>query len=354
MNIDEMDIFLSSVDRFMKVGIASYIDAMDLYPQKDRPFDVYDRLIKSGVMNIEEMGEELHNPCNIVRLLFTISEYCAGIGAFVGYTLAGEMLKKRYAPELVNKGTVGICVFEERDINIEYGKPDFHAVFSNGVVNGTKKSIIMGGDASFYAVFTKGEDGYYLAWIDRHAKNMKLSQPAGLLGIRTVSCIDAAFEATPVISGTKDGLDALLYTIAILSLFNSACAYATAGAGLKKAWEYTEQRYQGGWMIENYDAIKLMYSKNKALIESSKTAILSVADNFETSSSKSMQEFIRVKISATENAVKALLDAIQMHGGYGYMRDYGIEKRFRDAVTLSLLPVDNTRLSLMLTNLVRK
>ncbi len=46
--------------------------------------------------------------------------------------------------------------------------------------------------------------------------------------------------------------------------------------------------------------------------------------------------------------MNALLDAIQIHGGYGYMRDYGIEKRFRDAVTLSLLPFDNTRLALML------
>lgn len=60
-----------------------------------------------------------------------------------------------------------------------------------------------------------------------------------------------------------------------------------------------------------------------------------------------MAACFRAKAAASAAAVNAGLDAIQVLGGYGYMRDYGVEKRFRDAATLSVLPLDGTRLLLI-------
>ena len=125
MKMDELSMFLDSVDRFMKTEMAPYTSTMDLYPQKDLPFNIYDKLMKAGILNMEEMDGELLNPGNAVRLLSTLSGHCAGIGAFVGYALAGEMLKKRYAPGQVRGGPVGICIHEEVDVDIEHCMPDF-------------------------------------------------------------------------------------------------------------------------------------------------------------------------------------------------------------------------------------
>jgi alkylation response protein AidB-like acyl-CoA dehydrogenase len=55
------------------------------------------------------------------------------------------------------------------------------------------------------------------------------------------------------------------------------------------------------------------------------------------------------KVSVTESAVRVCTDAVQILGGYGYMRDYGLEKAMRDAAVLSLLPVSNARAELLIT-----
>lgn len=57
---------------------------------------------------------------------------------------------------------------------------------------------------------------------------------------------------------------------------------------------------------------------------------------------------LKAKAFATDSAVKASTDAVQLLGGYGYMRDYGLEKIMRDAAMLSLLPVSNARAEIMI------
>ncbi len=225
--------------------------------------------MESGILNLEELDDAGLTPGDVVRLLFTLSRHCAGIGAFVRYTLAGEMLKKRYASGQVPKGPVGIGIGEEADIDIEHGSPDFQTRLAGGTVRGTKKSVLMAGDAALYAVFAKGDDGDYLVWVDAGADAVETAQPVGLLGIRAVRCADVAFEAAPALAAVKvgpgEGAGALSCIVALLGLFNAACASGTANAGLGKAWEYAGQRYQGGRLIEGYDAIRLMYTRNAAL-----------------------------------------------------------------------------------------
>jgi alkylation response protein AidB-like acyl-CoA dehydrogenase len=58
-----------------------------------------------------------------------------------------------------------------------------------------------------------------------------------------------------------------------------------------------------------------------------------------------------IKVSVTESAVRVCTDAVQVLGGYGYMRDYGLEKTMRDAAVLSLLPLSNARAELLITSI---
>lgn len=116
---------------------------------------------------------------------------------------------------------------------------------------------------------------------------------------------------------------------------------------MEKAKVYAQGRYQGGKYISEYDTIKLMYSKNKARLKSAISAIIHAGENMRKEDKHSLSHCFNAKISASEACLNATLDAIQMHGGYGYMRDYGIEKRFRDAVALSHLPLDCSRTALL-------
>jgi len=143
--------------------------------------------------------------------------------------------------------------------------------------------------------------------------------------------------------------DEIMYILSMQAFFYATSALATATRALSQAWEYALERYQGGTFISNYDAIRLLYEKNLSRIKTHERALFALAENLTPGSEGVYKEIIQTKIAVNESSVNATMDAIQMLGGYGYMRDYGIEKRFRDAVALSLLPLDSTRLSMLST-----
>jgi alkylation response protein AidB-like acyl-CoA dehydrogenase len=271
--------------------------------------------------------------------------WCAGVGACIAYMLAGEIIRRKHAPDLPQEGLCGLAIFENEDLGLAEGRMDFSPMLRSGTVTGTKSSVFLAPQARRFAVFSGGPEGCRLAWTGK--ESARISEPVGLIGARALACADVAFDRAPALSTSSLGLDDLLYLLGLLSLFSSACACATAAEGLRKAWEYAAQRYQGGTTIDKHDAVALMYARNMALVESSLEAIAQAARQLDRASRQAALAGIRTKILATDVARSALSDAIQMHGGYGYMRDYGVEKRFRDAVALSLLPADNTRLALL-------
>jgi alkylation response protein AidB-like acyl-CoA dehydrogenase len=176
---------------------------------------------------------------------------------------------------------------------------------------------------------------------------MTVGEPIGLLGLRALPCADVTFKGAEILLAERAETSRLIYVLGVLSLFTSACASAAAMEAMERAWSYAGERYQGGRMIEQYDAIRLMYAKNRACVESAVTRLLEDAQSFQGDDEDSWVLPLRSKASASEAAVNAVLDSVQMLGGYGYMRDYGIEKRLRDTVALSLLPLDSTRSCLL-------
>jgi alkylation response protein AidB-like acyl-CoA dehydrogenase len=171
-------------------------------------------------------------------------------------------------------------------------------------------------------------------------------EEAGLLGARALKVADVSFtNASPAAVAPVDR-DSVLWLFSLLSLLLGACACSSAAKSLDIAREYSRERYQGGGMIEEYDAVKLMIEGNRAALAAAAAAIMDTASSW-TGSMKGAAPCFRAKAAASAASVNAGLDAIQVHGGYGYMRDYGVEKRFRDAATLSVLPLDSTRLLLI-------
>jgi butyryl-CoA dehydrogenase len=348
MNQDELKILLAQIEKFMEKEFKNFIPEMDLYPQKPLPFSIKQKFSELGVMKLTE--QEDFNLQDAIKILKVVSAYCAGLGAYLSYALAGKILKKHLGLSGLDSLT-GLCFCEEKDLNLESGSPEFVTNLSSHRIGGKKNSVMLAHDAEDFLVFGKMNGKDAIALVRKHA-GVNIKEPVSLIGIRALSCADVEFETEEVNEIKECRKEDIYLLFGVLSLFLSVCATSTANEALNSAWKYAQERYQGGKIIREYDAIRLMYEKNSASVNSAISSIIKISEHESLTAPDFLRSAIETKIYSSEISVNATLDAIQMLGGYGYMRDYGIEKRFRDAVALSHLPLDSARLALFLNAFV--
>jgi alkylation response protein AidB-like acyl-CoA dehydrogenase len=114
-------------------------------------------------------------------------------------------------------------------------------------------------------------------------------------------------------------------------------------AAFTKAAAYAAERYQGGKMIIDHTHVRAMLGGMSAGVASSAGSVYHAASRPDDTILA-----IATKKTVTDCAARTCTEAVQVLGGYGYMRDYGIEKMMRDAAVLALLPVSNPRCELLL------
>ena len=334
----EKKLIINSIEKFSRKELLPYIYQFDMYPLISYPFDLSEKFFELGIYEIIKRKDF----SVLIEILMKISEICAGVGAFLGYVIAGEILKTKSEIEL--DGIASIGIFEEEDVEVENGGR-FGMIIENGKIKGTKKSLFLSPLAKIFAVFCEHDGKKAIAWINRD--DLEVKEPIGLIGIRACPCADVVIKNSVKPLKIIPADELFHYVISLISLFSSACACSTALSAIEKASSYAKERYQGGNLIIEYDVIKQMISQNRGLLETCRDSILKSAEKFSDDRS-SWVDVMNSKIFASEVTVNACLDAIQVFGGYGYMRDYEVEKRFRDAVALSLQPFDTSRASLYL------
>lgn len=127
-----------------------------------------------------------------------------------------------------------------------------------------------------------------------------------------------------------------------LCLVSAAVASGLAKNAHQRALAYAAARYQGGQQIIDHSHLRTILGAMAADGAVAQTAVLGAATDF------SHRQALATKISISDRCVKVCTDAVQLLGGYGYMKDYGLEGAMRDAATLSLLPMSNARAELLL------
>jgi acyl-CoA dehydrogenase len=338
-------IFLDSIDKMAKKGLVPAIPEIDLDPAYADRIDLFKRLDDVGILGLGSPESELSDFGSIVSVLSKISEYCAGIGALSAFSIASNLFMRRLGIEGLTK-PAAMCIFEEEELDLAAPRVLFRTSLKDGAVSGKKRSVLLGGFGGPFAVFTDGNDRMNVCLIERDADRVSIEETP-LMGARVLRCADVSFTDARPSACAQVKQEDLVYLLSTLSLFTAACACGTATRSIDIAREYARERYQGGSMIDEHDTIKLLTELNRSSLLAASDAVNACAAKFDPAKVKSMAKCFQVKAAASKATVNAALDAIQIHGGYGYMRDYGVEKRFRDAATLSVLPLDSTRLLLL-------
>jgi alkylation response protein AidB-like acyl-CoA dehydrogenase len=208
------------------------------------------------------------------------------------------------------------------------------------LLNGTKNWITNGGSASTYIVIAqsdslKGHRGINALIVDRNSKGITIGKHENKMGMRSSDTHSVMFNDVIVPKENRLGEDGAGFKIAMKTLEGgrigiAAQALGLASGALELAIKYSKERKTFGTEIINHQGIGFKLADMATEIEAARFLCLKAAwlkDNKQPYGTASAM----AKLYAAETAMKATTEAVQIHGGYGYVKEYHVERLMRDA-----------------------
>ena len=202
-------------------------------------------------------------------------------------------------------------------------------------LSGSLEYLVLGtiADKALVPASIKGVDGYSFFLIDLKNGSAKTSAPIHSLGLHACPAADLTVSNAPARLVGKEGDGQALFTKMSDRMSVAAAAMSTGimKGSFKEAIDYTKERSQGGRKIINWSEIKLLLANMSIKIKNSEMSLAracQAVDDGETG----WEECSRASaLLIQETACELTTDGIQAMGGVGYMKDFGQEKRYRDA-----------------------
>jgi acyl-CoA dehydrogenase len=208
------------------------------------------------------------------------------------------------------------------------------------VINGTKSFITNGSVASLYSVFAMedpelGNKGFSAFMVPRDTPGITIGKKENKMGQRTADTREVSFEDVRVPTRYRLGKGLDGFKIAMMTLDESratvgAAAVGIARAALEAATRYAKERVQFGKPIAGHQAIQFMLA-NMAMKVNAGRFLCWHAAWLRDNGHQNTVESAMAKCFTGDMAMEVTTDAVQILGGYGYMKDYPVEKYMRDA-----------------------
>jgi len=212
------------------------------------------------------------------------------------------------------------------------------------VINGTKHFITNGGFADIVILYatvdpSKGYKGITAFIVEKGTPGFSVGKEENKMGIRATSTCELIFRDCRVPVANRLGEEGQGFKIALSALDAGrigigAQAVGIAQAAYEAALEYAKVRVQFGQPIAKFQAIQWMLADMATRIEAARLLVYKAAlakDEAERTGARYSKEAAMAKLFASETASWATDLAIQIHGGYGYMKEYPVERYYRDA-----------------------
>jgi butyryl-CoA dehydrogenase len=208
------------------------------------------------------------------------------------------------------------------------------------IINGTKAWITNGGaaDAAIAYVNTdpvKGEKGITAMVIEKGTPGFKVGKEEKKLGINATACCELIFTDCEVPAANRIGNEGEGYKVALSTLDGGRIGIAAQATGIAQgafeaALAWSQQRMAFGHPISQFQAIQFMLADMSTEIDAARLLVRKAAWKQDNGARFSMDAAI-AKLFASEMATRVTHKAIQIHGGYGYSREYPVERAYRDA-----------------------
>jgi hypothetical protein len=257
------------------------------------------------------------------------------------YVAGNEAQKKRYIPKLASGEFIGAWGLTEPSAGSDAGSARMTAARAKGgwVLNGTKTFITNGHYADVIVALAVTDraartHGLSAFIVEKDTKGFRAGKKENKLGLRASDTAELIFEdcfvpAENLVGGEGNGfrdamrvLDGGRISIAALSLGMAEGAYSVA-------LKYSKERKQFGQAISEFQAIQWKLADMATEIEAAKLLTLRAAAMKDAGMNTTLESSM-AKLYASEVAVRCANEGVQIHGGYGFIKDYPAEKFYRD------------------------
>jgi alkylation response protein AidB-like acyl-CoA dehydrogenase len=257
-------------------------------------------------------------------------------------------MKERYLPGFV-KGKIACFAATEPDAGSDIQSMRTRAVRKEDsyVINGQKCFITNGSVADAISLFAytdpqKKSKGMSVFVVDRGSKGLIYGKNENKMGMR--GCVNSHlfFEDLVVSAGNRigeegDGFSSMMMALETGRMFTASQAVGLAQGAIDEAVKYAKQRIQFGKPIAGFQAIQFMVADMVANTEAARLMTYQAAKYLDEKNRKKIPiSCAMAKFFASDNAMKVTTDAVQIMGGYGYLKDFPVERMMRDAKLIQI------------------
>lgn len=317
------------------------------------PFEILKGLAELGLMGVNipaALGGAEAGVVSYSLAMQEIARGCASTAVTMAVTnMVGEVITKlgsdaqreRYVPKLTSGEYVaGAFALSEPEAGSDPGAMRTTAErTSNGwVLRGQKQWITSGAHAGVVVVWARtggaGTRGISCFLVEGGTPGMKAGKHEDKLGLRASNTVPLTFDDCEVPADALFGVENEGFKIAMMALDGGRIGIASqaigiATAALGEATDYAKQRRQFGKPIGDFQAIQWMLADSKVELDAARLLTLRAASLKETGALFS-REAAMAKLFASEAANRICNRVVQIHGGYGYVRDFPAERHLRD------------------------
>ena len=335
--------------------LAQEIDKQEKFPQES-----IKKISELGLMGVpwdEKYGGGGMDTLSLVIVIQELAKACVSTAATVmAHTSLGtgpfqyfgtQSQKENYLSKLAKGEMIGSFGLTEPNAGSDAGNTQTSAILDgeNYIVNGQKIFCTNAGYAGCI-IFTsriieEGEDkGIGALFVDAGADGLRVGPPEHKMGwkgsdTRAIYFDDMKIPKENILGSPGKGFKQFLQTLTGGRISISALAIGTAEGAYNKALRYAKERDAFGKKIHNFQAISFKLADMATQIEASKQLTYHAAW-LKDQGKDVIKSAAMAKLFSSEAAMKITDEAIQIHGGYGYIKEYDVERFFRDAKILTI------------------
>ncbi len=315
----------------------------------------------AGIYVREDVGGSALTRLDAALIFEALSEGCTSTAAFMSiHNMASWMIdrfgneeqRQKWLPKLTPMDLIASYCLTEPSSGSDAASLKTKAVKDGDhyVLNGSKAFISGAGTSDIYVCMVRtgeaGPKGVSCLVVEKGTPGLSFGAPERKMGWNSQPTAQVIFEDCRVPVSNRIGAEGEGFRIAMMGLDGGrlnigACSLGTATAALKRAKEYVGAREQFGKKLAQFQALQFKLADMATELEAAKLMIYQAATKVDAKAPDATMHAAMAKRFATDTGFNVINEALQIHGGYGYLKDFPLERHLRDARVHQILEGTN-------------
>lgn len=358
---EEQRALKKTVRKFAEKEVAPQAAEADEKAEFNRPlFDKIKELGLFGICYPEEYDGVGEGLLSTALVIFELAKACGATGMGIAAHYLGtdaishfgtDEQKRRYLSPLALGDKLAAFALTEPGAGSDVSgvKTSAKLMGDEYVINGNKIFITNGGEADIYVVFARtggaGSKGLSAIVVEKGTPGFNFGKKEDKMGMRGSVNRELIFDDCHVPVSNRLGKEGQGFEIAMKAIdagriVTAAYALGVAQSAMEDALKYSRERVQFGKPICEFQGMQFMLADMRTGIDAAKLLIYNAAAKADQGLPFSVEASV-AKLVSSDVAMKVSVDAVQVYGGYGYMKEYPVERHLRDAKLTQILEGTN-------------